>query len=204
MPELPRAQLIGSLVVGIVVVALGALWVRDGARDPDPAPAAVGGGALRVSGGPDAGAGGSGAILVHVAGAVRRPGVYRLPADARVTAALRRAGGATRRADLDALNLAAKLTDGRQVLVPARAGPAGGAAGEDGAASVANGPAAPVNLNSATAEELAGLDGVGPALAARILAYRREHGGFGSVDELDQVPGIGPQRMAALRDHVTA
>jgi competence protein ComEA len=149
---------------------------------------------------------GGGAVVVHVAGAVRAPGVYRLKAGQRVDDALTRAGGPRPRADLSALNLAAKLEDGRQVLVPLRA-PAGGAtpaaagtaAAVPGAASV---PAAPIDLNTATAEQLDQLDGVGPATAQHILQFRQEHGGFGSVEELDQVAGIGPKRLATLRKQV--
>lgn len=199
MSDLPRRQLVGYLLVGVVVVVLGALWVRggDGGGGGAVARASGGGGgagggaaAVRVDGG------GGGRLVVHVAGAVRRPGVYRLAAGARVAAAVRRAGGATRRADLAGLNLAARLTDGRQVLVPARGGGGGDAVG-----STAGG--APLNLNSATAEQLDQLEGIGPGTAAKILEYRQEHGGFGSVDELDAVPGIGPARMEALRDEVT-
>ncbi len=201
MPGLARNQLLGYLAAGAVVVVLGALWARGGGTGRGSAGAvAAPRASLQVS---DAGA--SGTLVIHVAGAVRRPGVYRLGAGARVAAAVRRAGGATRRADLDALNLAAKLTDGRQVLVPERAPTAGGgaasAAGSTGSAAV---PGPPLNLNSATADQLATLDGIGPAMAAKIIAYRQAQGGFGSVDELDQVPGIGPKRLAALRDRVTA
>jgi competence protein ComEA len=159
---------------------------------------------------------GGGRLTVHVAGAVRRPGVYVLPPGSRVNDALRRAGGARGRADLTAVNLAAKLEDGRQVLVPERAAaPAVGAAGA-GASAAASGappgggaaaggavaPAAPVNLNTATLEQLDTLDGVGPTTAQKILDYRTEHGGFGSVEELDQIPGIGEKRLAALRESV--
>ena len=132
-------------------------------------------------------------MTVHVAGAVRRPGVYRLSARARVVDAVRRAGGARRRADLAALNLAAKLEDGRQVLVPLRGATA---AGDEPAEGV------PLNLNTATAEQLDELDGVGPAMAASILKYREQHGGFGSIEELGQVSGIGEKRLAALREQV--
>jgi competence protein ComEA len=118
-----------------------------------------------------------------------------------VAGAIRRAGGATARADLDALNLAAKLEDGRQVLVPERAVAGGAAVGA--AAAGATAPQPPVNLNTATAEQLATLDGIGPAMAEKIIAYRQEEGGFGSIDDLDQVSGIGPKRLEALRERVT-
>ena len=135
-------------------------------------------------------------VVVDVVGAVRRPGVYRLPGAARVLDAVHRARP-TGRADLAGLNLAARLADGEQVVVPKRGG--GGAAAM---APVPGSAHAPVHLNSATLEQLETLDGVGPALAQRIIDYRTLHGGFRSLDELDQVSGIGPARMAALRGHV--
>jgi competence protein ComEA len=141
-------------------------------------------------------------LVVHVVGAVRRPGLFRLPEGSRVADAVARAGGATGKADLAGLNLAAPLVDGTQVLVPARAarGPAtgGAAAAQPGAA-----PARKVSLSSATAEELDALPGVGPITAQKILDYRAEHGPFASVDDLDAVPGIGPTRIEQLRDLVT-
>lgn len=133
-------------------------------------------------------------VLVHVAGAVRRPGVYELGSGGRVRDALRRAGGPTRAAELSGINLAAPLADGQQVVVPGRS-----AAG----AAPAAGPAAgPVSLSAATPEQLEELDGIGPSLAAAIVAYRQEIGGFSSVDQLDEVPGIGPARLEALRAKV--
>jgi competence protein ComEA len=134
-------------------------------------------------------------LLVHVAGEVRRPGVYRIAGDGRVIQALRLAGGPTRNADLAALNLAAPLQDGQQVLVPPRAPPTGSAPGTPARAG-------PVSLSAATAAELEALDGVGPALAARIVAWRDAHGGFSSVDQLLEVPGIGDGRLDALRPQV--
>jgi competence protein ComEA len=150
-----------------------------------------------------------GSLVVHVAGAVRHPGVYRMRAGSRVDDAVTRAGGARRKADLSALNLAAELEDGRQVLVPLRAaaGAASGAPIAPGTTAAAAGgsaatPAVPLNLNTATLEQLDQLDGIGPATAQHILEYRQAHTGFGSVEELDQVPGIGETRLAALRDKV--
>ena len=140
------------------------------------------------------------ASTVHVAGAVRQPGVYRLPSRARVVDAVRRAGGARRRADLSALNLAAKLEDGRQVVVPAAR--AGGRAGGRGAGGTRDGPAGPDRHQHRHRGAARQLDGIGPGMAGAILEYREEHGGFGSVEELGQVPGIGEKRLAALREKV--
>jgi competence protein ComEA len=136
-------------------------------------------------------------VAVHVAGAVRRPGVYFLPPGSRARDAIRRAGGATRRADLAGVNLAALVADGEQLVVPVRA-PAGAPAG-----APANGggerPPGIVHLNGADADALDTLPGVGPALAERIVAFGRENGGFRSVDDLLEVPGIGPGRLEAIR-----
>lgn len=140
-------------------------------------------------------------LVVHVVGAVRRPGLYRLRDGARVADAVARAGGATREAVLAALNLAAPLVDGVQILVPA-AEPTSRASGAGllpGDGALAPKP----SLSSATVEELDGLPGVGPVTAQRIVDYRAEHGPFGSVDDLDAVPGIGPTRIEQLRDLVT-
>ena len=142
-------------------------------------------------------------LVVHVVGAVRRPGLYRLRDGSRVADAVSRAGGARRNANLAGLNLAAPLVDGTQVLVPARA-PAvvSGSAAGDGTGSPAV-PAQKVSLSTATAEQLDELPGVGPVTAQKILDYRAEHGSYRSVDDLDAVPGIGPTRIEQLRDLVT-
>ena len=142
------------------------------------------------------------ALVVHVVGEVRRPGLYRLREGARIADAVRRAGGARRGADLAALNLAAPLVDGVQVLVPARAGDGGATTGSS-TPSDGDVPAGPISLSSATVEELDELPGVGPITAQKIVDYRAEHGPFGSVEDLDAVPGIGPTRIEQLRDLVT-
>ena len=139
-------------------------------------------------------------LVVDVAGAVRRPGLYRLPSGSRIADAVARAGGMSRRAAAASVNLAAPLADGEQVLVPSlAAGTAGTGAAAGGAAS----PAAPVDLNSATVEQLDGLPGIGPVTAQKIVDYRTEHGPFTSVDDLDAIPGIGPARIENLRGLVT-
>ena len=137
------------------------------------------------------------AVFVHVAGAVRRPGLYRLAGGSRVADALRRAGGPTSKAQLELVNLAARVADGEQVLVPRR----NSIVAAPGSPS-ATGAAGPVHLNTATLEQLDSLPGVGPVTAQKILDHRSEHGAFGSVDELDAVSGIGPARLEQLRELV--
>jgi competence protein ComEA len=227
--DLDRPRLMLYVALGLAVCLLGARYVLAQASGPagaSDAGSAQAPAAPRGGGGGTDGEGasvsvrraGGGRVTVHVAGAVRRPGVYVLPPGARVDDALRRAGGPRGRADLTAVNLAAKLEDGRQVLVPERAAaPAGGAAAAAAGAGAAAGapaggtaaaggavaPAAPVNLNTATLEQLDTLDGVGPGIAQRILGYRQQHGGFARVEELGEVPGIGPKRLATLTPLVT-
>ncbi len=131
-------------------------------------------------------------LVVHVAGAVRRPGLYRLAEGKRVADAVARAGGATAPADTAAINLAAPLADGMQVLVPSRvAGAAGKTVGGR------------VSLGSASVAELDALPGVGPVTAQKIVDHRLAHGGFRSVDDLDAIPGIGPARLEQLRELVS-
>lgn len=223
MPEITRSQLAVYAAIAVVIAVLGARALRGAgvasagdrqtgaafAGSGSPAGTQTGAGAARAGGEPGeqqvvVGESGPAAAVVHVAGAVHHPGVYRLRAGARVRDAVRRAGGPSRDADRDAVNLAAKVADGQQVLIPRRApaaapvAPATAGSGTAGPAA----PAAPVSLGSATAEQLETLDGVGPATAQKIIAWRTEHGGFRSIDDLGEVPGIGPKRLAALRPRV--
>ncbi|WP_233535552.1 ComEA family DNA-binding protein, partial [Streptomyces sp. CRB46] len=149
-----------------------------------------------------------GEIVVDVGGKVRKPGVHRLPAGARVEDALRAAGGVRPGTKTDGLNRARFLVDGEQVVVgapapPAGTGPAGpGGVGGSGGTAAGAAPAAPVSLNTATADQLDTLPGVGPVLAQHIIDYRTRQGGFRSVDELREVNGIGERRFADLRNLV--
>ncbi len=143
-------------------------------------------------------------MLVHVAGAVQAPGVHRLATGARVIDAVRAAGGLAADANSDAVNLAAPLTDGERVYVP-RLGEVAPVVvpPSPGSGTGTSAPAGPVNLNTATADDLEALPGVGPATAATILAHREQHGPFASVDDLADVRGIGPAKLDALRGLVT-
>jgi competence protein ComEA len=243
-----RKQLLIYVAIGVVVVAIGARFLLSGhssgasagspgvelgaaspgvvassgvaAGEASPAAGQPGGSTTAASPGAPA------EVVVDVAGAVVRPGVYTLPAGARVCDALDLAGGTTARAQTAAVNLAARLIDGQQIVIPEEAAP--GAAGQVGGASgagaagaspsgsgaagssggTASGAAAsttgaPVNLNTATLEQLDALSGVGPSTAQKIIDYREEHGGFRSVEELMDVSGIGDAKFAALKDQVT-
>jgi competence protein ComEA len=193
MPEflLQRRRLLlaaaGTLVLILLLgrFVLGAGTTTTAAPLPPPPVAGAG-----VTGLP------SSRVVVDVVGAVRRPGLYRLAQSSRIADALTRAGGATAKADLAQVNLAAPLADGEQVVVPRRG--AAGAAPAAGSASAGN-PAAPVQLSTATLEQLDSLPGVGPVTAQKILDYRQAHGAFHSVAELEGVPGIGPAHMAQLK-----
>jgi competence protein ComEA len=191
-----RTTAVVTVCVALVLLALvGQRLAQAGAaREGDPADAEV---PLEPVASPPA----RPVLVVHVVGEVRRPGLYRLREGARIADALRRAGGARPRADLAALNLAAPLVDGVQVLVPARLAP--GAHAPPAAAGENETPSGPISLSSATVEELDELPGVGPITAQKIVDYRTEHGPFASVDDLDAVPGIGPTRIEQLRDLVT-
>lgn len=138
-------------------------------------------------------------VLVHVAGAVRTPGVHELALGARIVDAVSAAGGPLPRAAVDTVNLAAPVTDGERIYVPAVGEVVDPGVAAVGVPSAGGSSAAPVNINSATAEQLDALPGVGPSTAAAIIARRDEIGRFVGYDDLLSVPGIGPSKVDALR-----
>ncbi|MFV0526852.1 MAG: helix-hairpin-helix domain-containing protein [Acidimicrobiales bacterium] len=196
---LGRPPSAGPVDAAIPVAATGALG-SDPAASPDPPPAS----ASTSTTGPAV-------LTVHMAGAVHRPGVVLLQPGARVVDAIAAAGGATPEADLDLLNLAAPVGDGIQIRVPvagetvigpAAPGAAPTAPGEAGA-DATDDDATAVNLNTATADELETLPGIGPTRAEDIIRWRDEHGPFTGADQLLDVPGIGPATLERLADRIT-
>jgi competence protein ComEA len=182
-----------AIAVAVALAAVLALVVFH--RSP-PAPAIQ---LPRAESAPVSTATTTGEVVVHVAGAVGRPGVVRLAGPGRVIDAIGAAGGPAADADLNQINLAAKVADGDRVYVPRRGetpppAPTTGAA--TGSATASSGP---VDLNSAAADQLDALPGVGPATAKAIVDYRTRHGRFRTVDDLLSVPGIGPAKLATLK-----
>ena len=184
MPSLPvsrpRALVLAAVALALLVVAGRTLAGAGAAAEQSAQPLVAEPAAAAPK------------LVIHVAGAVRRPGLYRLAEGKRVADAVARAGGATAPADTAAINLAAPLADGMQVVVPRRL--------PGGSSPAAGGR---VSLSSATAAELDALPGIGPVTAQKILDYRAQHGGFRSVDDLDAIPGIGPARIEQLREVVS-
>ena len=175
----------------VAVVGVGFLaGVRHGAPAPIELPAAAAGAPLPVATTQPS------MLWVHLAGAVRQPGLYEVPAGFRVGDLVEKAGGLGVDADRAAVNLAERLRDEQQVYVPAEGElPAAAAHGSD--------VAGPIDVNTATAAQLDELPGIGPSLAAAIIAFRAEHGPFAALDALEQVPGIGPSKLSRLRPHAT-
>jgi competence protein ComEA len=190
--EISRQQLAVYLAAALAIALIGARYLKE-ADHAAPQRSAPGPARLEIDRSESR-------VYVHVTGAVRRPGVYRLPSWARLDLAIMRAGGATRAADLVGVNLAAKVADGQQVMVPRRAAQ-GGAATAVGAEGTDD-SSTPISLNTATADQLDELEGVGPATAQKILDWRKQHGGFTSIDDLKQISGIGPKRFESLKDRV--
>jgi competence protein ComEA len=194
MSDLSRSQLFVYAAVAIALLLVGARAIRaEGGGEPFGSGASFSSAAEPSdavsfdSTGPD--------LVVDVAGAVQDPGVYRLPAGSRVVDALARAGGPSGGALLEAINRAALLVDGQQVVVPKRVAGATAATGAFGTSAESG----PIGLGSATVEQLDTIDGIGPVTAEKIVEFRDQHGGLASVDQLDEVSGIGPATMESLR-----
>jgi competence protein ComEA len=187
--ELSRSQLAIYAALGVVLLLLGVKVVRESGGEGEGA-AGIELAAEPVGAG---GSGGGGDLVVHVAGGIRKPGVYRLPAGARVSDAVERAGGPTSGALRDGINLAARLADGQQVVLPLREPGAAAGAGAAGA-----GDDAPVSLGSADAADLEQIDGIGPVTAEKIIEFRESNGGVGAIEDLDAIPGIGPATLESL------
>ena len=186
MPALPlsrRQALVAAGALAIVLLVAGKLLTGSAPARPIPT--------FRAAAAPPAS---PPQLVIDVAGAVRRPGLYRLPQGSRIADAVARAGGATGKAALDGVNLAAPLADGEQVVVPARI-PGASAAASSAPGAPSSGP---VSLSTATAEQLDALPGIGPVTAQKIVDYRTQHGAFHSVDELDAISGIGPAKLDQL------
>jgi competence protein ComEA len=198
-----RTRLLAYGAAAVLAVIAGVRFLGDTGEPPPPPVAVDAAGGDMADGGHR-----GGGVYVHVAGAVRREGLFKLPEGARVGAAIRRAGGPAPGADLSGVNLAAEVQDGQQVLVPKRgatpaaaAPPTSTGATSTTPSSTAGAPVAPVSLAQATPEQIdAAVDGIGPTLAARIIEYRDENGNVESIDELAQVDGIGETRIVDLRE----
>lgn len=206
----PVAAGAGALVAVGVLVAVGLAFLGAASPAPkltlpraEPGSAPADGGPAPATPAVSAPATPPVTVTVHVAGQVAHPGVYAVPAGGRVADAVIAAGGAAAEADVEQINLAARLSDGERIYVPKKGEPAppafAGPAPAGGATKGGGAPAGPVDLNTATAEQLEALPGVGPATSKAILAYRSSHGRFRSVTELLEVPGIGPTKLEALR-----
>lgn len=191
MPEISRGR---ALAYGIALLAFLAVAGRVALGGAEERPVRqVSSAALEVEEAPPQ------ELVVHVAGAVTHPGLYRLPEGSRIDDAIALAGGPRPKGALEAVNLAAPVVDGQQIVVPRRGEMPAAAPGAGSPGTAPAGPAAKVSLNSATLEQLDTLPGIGPVTAQQILDYREANGAFRSVDELDAVPGIGPARLAQLR-----
>jgi competence protein ComEA len=206
---LERRELVGLVIIAVLVVAGAVFWYTRSLPSPVHVVATAGGGGSRApAAGPVASPSASPKeIVVDVAGWVKTPGVYDFHQGDRVIDAIRQAGGARPGADLTTINLAALLTDAEQIVVGKASG--GGpvsstTVGSGGGGSSGDGSnGAPVNINTATLDQLESLPGIGPALGQRIIDYRQQHGPFKSVNDLTNVSGIGDKRLADLRQLIT-
>jgi competence protein ComEA len=198
MDDRRKLEVAGWAVAALVVVLLAVRFMHRGGSEA-AAVSVSGSGSSTV---PAAARPARKSMVIDVEGEVRRPGVTRVPAGSRAEAAVRQAGGLTRRGDATAVNLAAPLHDGQQIVVPRR-GAAVAAPAASGGTAAPGASSAPISLSSATVAQLDTLDGIGPTLAQRIVDYREAHGGFRSIEELKQVEGIGDKRFESLRKGLT-
>jgi competence protein ComEA len=206
LDSLSRGELVGLIAVVVVTLAGAGLWFQRSlpatvqiAASGSPAPPASDAASPHAVPSSTAAPGSpsAGSLIVDVAGMVRRPGVYEFQPGDRVIDAVDRAGGALPRADLTVVNLAAPLTDGQQVVIPKE-----GTAGAPGTVTAPDGTSV-VNINTADATALEALPGIGEVLAAAIVSYRDEHGPFTSIEQLQDVSGIGPATFGDIQDQVT-
>ena len=200
----------GVLIAVVSLVLAGGFWLTASGSGPQVMPLSAvspaAGMAPNSSETGSTGSGGSegapaelaGKLVVHVAGAVQRPGIVELNAGSRVHEAITAAGGSTPEADLNQLNLAALLEDGQKLLVPRMGEQLSSSVKPEGAPGGGQQAGGKVNLNTATVEELGALPRVGPVLAQRIVDWRQDHGSFKTVEELDAVDGVGPKMLETL------
>lgn len=190
-----KPQLVVYAAAALAIALIGARYLQSVSAEATTAATARGqSGIIGASG--ITGANGltqrSGSLVVHVAGAVREPGVVRLRDGDRIADAIAAAGGWLSGADRAGVNLAARVVDGQQVVVPRKSASGAGSSAATG----------PISLSSATVDQLDQLDGIGPGLAQKIVDFRTQNGGFSSVDQLGEVPGIGDKRLESLRSQL--
>lgn len=209
-PKLPIIVLLGAILIVIALVVFGTIWSLVTTAHEDPLSTNNDSGDIVVSQSEnsehtDTNEAQSSTLFVHIAGSVNNPGLYELPQGSRVSDAVTAAGGMSKDANSSSVNLARQLTDGEQIIVSSTED--NQTASENGTSpspnSVGGETQGKININTASAEELMNLDGVGEATADKIIAYRQEHGSFSSIEEIKEVSGIGEKKFEAMKDAIT-